>query len=499
MNRLTRHLPTPLLKTGWAFACLSLASLPVLAQSPAGTLMFVHGEATILRDDETLEATRGDEVFPGDIIETAQASSVQLRYSDGGTTAIRPDSSFSLDAYRHEEDDPGGGEKRTELLRGGLRMISGAIGEANPDAVRHDTPVATMGIRGTSFRLRHIPEDAGGNGADPGSYLNVEEGQVAFTTQAGTRVANPGDVFFAGGPDQAPGLRPDALPIFDNGLPQDEESSEDGDESNGDGGFMGQADLEDDSGPDTIRNEAIAGISRPARIRSADDPAPPTGDPEGDPEDQSPPPSHETDLLWADVFQNNNNNLTLAGDQGSALSRLQNTAYDPEALERTRLQDGDILWGYWAAGTDFPDTPSVDDLAASLVFITASPSLDTSTVLPDNLGIPDAGFRFDLVGSTPLVDLAGSDTIDILSGHIDVGVSGSVGVEFQLQDDYGSLSGTGEDFSLADISLDNVDADFFEGGRFDGRYVGDDAEAIMGLIEAWNEDARYGGAAALER
>jgi hypothetical protein len=43
------------------------------------------------------------------------------------------------------------------LGRGSLRMITGLLGKAHPDAVRVETQTATIGIRGTDFIVESEP------------------------------------------------------------------------------------------------------------------------------------------------------------------------------------------------------------------------------------------------------------------------------------------------------------------------------------------------------
>ena len=133
--------------------CLSLgigsfALLPMLAyaDTPAGQVMFVHGSATIERNGERIAAERGADFFAGDTFHTEGASTLQLRYSDGGTKAIRPDSSYTLERYELDDDSPEDSAQGGELVRGGLRAITGAIGRDAPDNVTNSTPVATMAI-----------------------------------------------------------------------------------------------------------------------------------------------------------------------------------------------------------------------------------------------------------------------------------------------------------------------------------------------------------------
>ncbi|MGS2742362.1 FecR family protein [Halomonas sp. LS-001] len=201
------------------FGLSSLALFPfaAFAEMPAGRIMFVHGNAFIEREGTRQPAARGDEFYPGDTFHTAEASTLQLRYSDGGIKALRPSSSYTLTRYVLDEQTPQDSTKSGELVRGSLRAISGAIGRQTPDNVSYSTPVATMGIRGTSFQLLHIPDEGyrGLPGTAPGSYLYVETGLLAMSTTAGQTLVQPGQVFFSPAQEVAPRLLPEGIQLFE--------------------------------------------------------------------------------------------------------------------------------------------------------------------------------------------------------------------------------------------------------------------------------------------
>lgn len=215
---------------------MTLSTGSVLASTPVGVLAFTHGEVTLRSGTEAPRpAQRGSEVFPGDTVETGRAASAQIRFTDGGTTAMRPQTVYRIDDYVFSQETPEASRKRSELVRGGLRVITGAIGDAAPGNVRYDTPVATMGIRGTIFQLLHVDPEAGAMFDSPfncwtqpgvkcwtggeewfdyGTYLKVESGAVGMTTGVGTIVLGPGDVSFAAAADRQPILRPPANKLF---------------------------------------------------------------------------------------------------------------------------------------------------------------------------------------------------------------------------------------------------------------------------------------------
>lgn len=96
---------------------------------------------------------RGQPVHEGDRITVAPASGVVLRLDDGTRLTLRPDTELVLRAWRQGADGQDGAGV-LDLVRGGLRALTGAITRQSPDAARVHTPVATIGIRGTDFIAR---------------------------------------------------------------------------------------------------------------------------------------------------------------------------------------------------------------------------------------------------------------------------------------------------------------------------------------------------------
>lgn len=176
------------------------------ASAEAARLMFVFGEVRIERDSLELVGQRNTILLEGDSISTGAGASAQIRFSDQSLMALRPDSTIIITRFRYDAANPATGEQKTQLLRGGLRAITGAIGSAQPQAVEFTTPVATMGIRGTELRIVHVirGSEAQFNNAPAGTYLQVLRGAVAMRTNAGEQLVAPGQSFYVPDLDSVP-------------------------------------------------------------------------------------------------------------------------------------------------------------------------------------------------------------------------------------------------------------------------------------------------------
>lgn len=131
--------------------CMSLCSGLVTAASvpEAGIVVMAAGQATAQGTDQTNRTlARRSPVFVGDKLVTAADSQVQLRMKDGAMISLGPNAEFIIKAYT---DDATGDKKDAAVLtlvQGGLRTISGSIDKS---AYKMETPIATLGIRGTVF------------------------------------------------------------------------------------------------------------------------------------------------------------------------------------------------------------------------------------------------------------------------------------------------------------------------------------------------------------
>ena len=156
----------PAVLLGCALAMSAIAP-DVLAQSAAAVTptvanaTLVEGTAYVTRADGRQGIlARGSALAVGDALSTTRNSTVRLRFTDGGETAVRPDSRIMVQAYNYARDDPQADNLVLGLLKGGLRALTGSIGKrGNMDAYRLNVSTATIGIRGTDYTARLCDND----------------------------------------------------------------------------------------------------------------------------------------------------------------------------------------------------------------------------------------------------------------------------------------------------------------------------------------------------
>jgi len=139
------------LKTG-VFVVTLFVTQFAFAQ-PAGTVTFKIGEVSITHNDKTItQAAKNDPLNAGDTIETKDGR-LQLALIDGGKVSLQPNTIYRINKYEFSGKEDGSEYGFTELIKGGLRTISGLIGHKNRDRYQLKTAVATIGIRGTEFTV----------------------------------------------------------------------------------------------------------------------------------------------------------------------------------------------------------------------------------------------------------------------------------------------------------------------------------------------------------
>ncbi|MEX2516076.1 MAG: FecR domain-containing protein [Gammaproteobacteria bacterium] len=141
---------------------------------------------------EIRELEQGSEIFSGETVATGPNSMIQMNFTDGSIITLRPNSRFQIQDYAHDPDDASKDSGFFSMLKGGLRAVTGLVGQRSRRSYRVETAVATIGIRGTDFELRlcaadcqdvePLPQDglyAGVNddGSDSGIIIINETGE----------------------------------------------------------------------------------------------------------------------------------------------------------------------------------------------------------------------------------------------------------------------------------------------------------------------------------
>ena len=130
---------------------LIFITVPAVADDPViGSIKTVAGTASIIRQNKSLNAEVGIKLHEKDTLKTGRQGRIGVILRDDTRLSMGPNSEINLHQFAFS---PVRGDLSiiTRLLKGTLAYVSGQIGKLSSQAVRLETPVATVGIRGTHF------------------------------------------------------------------------------------------------------------------------------------------------------------------------------------------------------------------------------------------------------------------------------------------------------------------------------------------------------------
>jgi len=99
----------------------------------------------------------GAPLYSADIIESDKGAYAVLVFKDEGRISVEAESNFEIQSYKFSASAI---QNKTsyDLVKGGMRLLTGIIATENKEAYTVNTPVATIGIRGTGFDLIYRDE-----------------------------------------------------------------------------------------------------------------------------------------------------------------------------------------------------------------------------------------------------------------------------------------------------------------------------------------------------
>jgi hypothetical protein len=128
------------------------ALISSMSHASSGTVILAKGVVTATAADKSNRVlAKGASIEEGDIINTANKSFAVIRMLDNTKLTLKPGTTIAIGKFSVEE---GKEEGCINLVKGGLRTVTGLIGKRKPDSFQVDTPIASIGIRGTDFITR---------------------------------------------------------------------------------------------------------------------------------------------------------------------------------------------------------------------------------------------------------------------------------------------------------------------------------------------------------
>jgi hypothetical protein len=120
------------------------------AATEIGTTAIATNKVTGALQKTVRDLKSGDGVFQSETIDTGIKSKAQLMFSDETSLTIGPTSSVVLSKFVYDPNKSSG-QVVVNAVKGGLRFITGSL---DKKSYKINTPVATLGVRGTIVELQ---------------------------------------------------------------------------------------------------------------------------------------------------------------------------------------------------------------------------------------------------------------------------------------------------------------------------------------------------------
>ena len=146
----------------WSVAALLVVcafATPVLAQErpAAGRIKVSEGSAFIVRDGAQIAAKVGLTLMESDGLPTGGDGKIGVTLNDDTRLSLGPNSELQLQRFTYTPADSAFGLV-LKFVRGAATYVSGRIAKLAPDSIRHETPAAIIGVRGTTLAINVMPE-----------------------------------------------------------------------------------------------------------------------------------------------------------------------------------------------------------------------------------------------------------------------------------------------------------------------------------------------------
>lgn len=156
-NKMTTAAPSPAAATTTtANAAPAKPAEPADTRPVVGKVIWVKGVFTATAPNKAKrELIKGDAILLHDTLMTSKDTQAQIVFTDDTLMTFRPETTFVIDEYEFQpaSKTKSVGKYLMNLITGGFRTITGLIAKSNPPDYRVNTPVATIGVRGTDYSV----------------------------------------------------------------------------------------------------------------------------------------------------------------------------------------------------------------------------------------------------------------------------------------------------------------------------------------------------------
>ena len=172
---------------------------PTAPPDAIGKVEKVIGDVTVMRNGVAVALHVGDAVYKSDVIQTGANSSVGIGFPDGTALNLVPNTRMALNEYSYDPNGTSNGALFS-LVEGTFAFVAGKV--AHTGGMNIETPVATMGIRGTTGFVEQVAtitatvgnvtysfavvDDPGSTGHGQYDLIDANGNIIATVSQTGT-------------------------------------------------------------------------------------------------------------------------------------------------------------------------------------------------------------------------------------------------------------------------------------------------------------------------
>jgi hypothetical protein len=161
---------------------------PTAPPDSIGKIEKVVGDVSVVRNGVTVALHVGDAVFKSDVVQTGASSSCGISFPDGTALNLVANTRMALNDYAFDANSNSNGALFT-LVEGTFAFVAGKV--AHQGDMKIATPVATMGIRGTTGVVQEQPDNAATITAQAAGHTY----SFAVVPDIGTGITGMWDVF----------------------------------------------------------------------------------------------------------------------------------------------------------------------------------------------------------------------------------------------------------------------------------------------------------------
>ncbi len=131
---------------------------PPTPADPIGEVEKVVGTVTVIRNGVSVALNVGDKVYKSDVVQTGADSQLGISFPDGTALNLVANTRMALNDYSYDPNSTSNGAV-ISLVEGTFSFVAGKV--AHSGNMKIDTPVATMGIRGTTGWVAEVTATVG--------------------------------------------------------------------------------------------------------------------------------------------------------------------------------------------------------------------------------------------------------------------------------------------------------------------------------------------------